>query len=246
MTTTERVRVPRPARRRGTPIALLAAILITSIAGVSAHIVRGVVDPALATAFVSSPTATQDAPVKIMWVNQATLSSVDTGLRVVCFYAANTSPARADDPNWPRVTALGFEVPGALSGFTLLEPLDGEWELVEGGTAAIPGREAVTLDFAMISRVNRPRRSREGRNGPRGISPGQSPTRGTGTRFCVSGPFPDTLPNLSDPHGPPVATTIEGLINGVVVGFDRVQPHGPSRDVGLWESPQRFVPLYPE
>jgi len=245
MTTTERVRVPRSARHRRTLIALLAAIFIASIAGVSAHIVRGVIYPALATAFVSSLTATQDAPVKIMWVNQATQGTVDTGLRVVCFYAANTSPARADDADWPRVTAVGFELPGAPSGFSLLEPLDGEWELVEGGEAAIPGHGTVALDFALRAHVNPAGWFRKGPQDPLGIPPGQPQTRGSGTRFCVSGPFPDTLPNPSDPNQP-IATTIEQIINGAVVGFHRVQPHGPSTDVGLWENPQRSVPLYPE
>jgi hypothetical protein len=31
-----------------------------------------------------------------------------------------------------------------------------------------------------------------------------------------------------------------------VVGFHRVQPQGPSTDVGLWENLARTVPLYPE
>ena len=60
--------------------------------------------------------------------------------------------------------------------------------------------------------------------------------------FAVA--FPDTLPDLSDP-GKTVATTIEGIINGVVVSFQRVGPDGPSRDLGIWENPQRAVPLYP-
>jgi hypothetical protein len=78
-----------------------------------------------------------------------------------------------------------------------------------------------------------------------GITPGQPAVRGSGTRFCVSGPFPDSLPNPADPNAP-ITTTVEQILNGVVVGFHRVQPQGPSTDVGLWENLARTVPLYPE
>ena len=236
---TQRVRVPQSARHRRTLIALLGAIFMASMAGVSAHIVRGVVNPTLATAFVSSPSGGLDAPIKIVWGAQ------DTRLRVVCFNVANTSLPRADDADWPRVTAVGFELPGAPSGFALLTPLDGEWELVEGRTAAIPGHEAVTLDFALVARVNPAGFSQKGPRDLLGIPPGQPQTRGSGTRFCVSGPFPDTLPDPSAPHER-LATTVEHILNGVVVGFHRVQPDGPSTDVGVWESPLRSIPLYLE
>ena len=76
----------------------------------------------------------------------------DTGLRVVCFNAANTSLPRADDADWPRVTAVGFELPGRPSGFALVEPLDEKWELVEGIRVAISGRGTVAVDFAMVAR----------------------------------------------------------------------------------------------
>jgi hypothetical protein len=237
--TTERVRLPRFIRSRRTLVALLGAILVASVAGVSAHVIRGVMNPTFVTAFVSSPSAGTDAPIKIMWGTQ------DTGLRVVCFYAANTSIPRADDADWPRVMGVGFELPGRLAGFSLVEPLNNEWELVEGRTVAIDDRGTVALDFAIVARVNPAGWFRRGPHDPRGIPPGQPATRGSGTRFCVSGPFPDTLPDLSDPSTT-VATTIEAVINGVVVSFHGVEPHGPSRELGLWENPQRFVPLYPE
>lgn len=220
-------------------VALLVAIVAASAAGVSAHVVRGVVNPTLATAFVSSPSAGTDAPIKIMW------SAQDTGLRVVCFSAANTSIPRADDADWPRVIAVGFELPGRPSGFALLQPLDGDWELVEGRTVAIADRGTVAVDVAIVARVNPAGWFRRGPHDPRGIPPGQPAARGSGTRFCVSGPFPDTLPDLTDPSKT-VATTIEGILNGVVVSFQGVEPHGLSRDLGIWENPQRAVPLYPE
>jgi len=217
-------------------IALLGAIIVASITGVSAHIVRGVINRTLATAFVSSPSATQDLPIRIMWGTQ------DTGLRVACFSAANTSPPRGDDPDWPRVTGVGFELPGSPSGFALLEPLDGEWELAEGVQAQIPGHDTVTLDVAIVARVNPVGHSRRGPHALLGLPPGQLAVRGSGTRFCLSGPFPDTVPDLTAP-GQRVTASIEQILNGVVVAFHRVEPHGGSTDVGVWESPLRTIPL---
>ena len=195
-------------------------------------------NPTLATAFVSSPSAREDAPIKIVWGAQ------DTRLQVVCFHAANTSSPRADAADWPRVMGVGFELPGSASGFSLLQPLDDRWELVEGGTVSIDGRGTVALDFAIVARVNPIKWFRKGLHDPGGIPPGQPVTQGSGTRFCVSGPFPDTLPDLSDPSKT-VATTIERIINGVVVSFHGVEHRGPSRDLGLWVN-RPSVPLYPE
>jgi hypothetical protein len=137
---------------------------------------------------------------------------------------------------------VGFELPGAPSGFALLEPLDGDWELAEGIQAQIPGHDTVTLDVAIVARVNPAGYSRRGPHFLLGLPPGQLPARGSGTRFCVSGPFPDTLPDLTTP-GQRVTASIEQIINGVVVAFHRVEPHGPSTDVGVWESPLRTIPL---
>lgn len=158
---------------------------------------------------------------------------------------ANTSLPRAADADWPRITAVGFELPGTPSGFSLLEPLGDEWRLAEGTRANIPGQGTLALDLAIVANVNPAGFSPEGPNNPLGIEPGQPQARGSGTRFCVSGPFPDTLPNPDNP-ATEVATTIEHLINGVVVGFHRVQPHGPSTDVRVWADPRRSIPLYPD
>jgi RNA polymerase sigma factor (TIGR02999 family) len=183
-------------------------------------------------------------------VDQARRSQAEKrggGLTMVTIEAA--SPASA--PNIVDVLALdqALEELASMderpSGFSLLEPLNDEWELVQGGTVAIADRGTVALDFAIVARVNPAGWLRRGPHDPRGIPPGQPATRGSGIRFCVSGPFPDTLPDLSDPSKT-VVTTIEGIINGVVVSFQRLEPHGPSRDVGIWENPQRAVPLYPE
>lgn len=200
--------------------AMLLAITGWTLEHVSAHTVRGLAFPAGATAFVSSPSAGSDAPIALAWPGQ------DTGLRVVCFNAANSSPAVAAQPDWPRVFGVGFELPGALSGFRLVSPSTGAWEIVEG--AALPlGAASVGLDFAIVARP-----------GPlRGLPPGQSAVRGSGQRFCVSGPFPATV------NGAPA--TIETLLNGVVVGFAASDGPGALVDFGVWTDPSRSIPLYP-
>ena len=101
---------------------------------------------------------------------------------------ANPSDERVDRPGWPRVTGVGLELPGAPTGFALLSPLDGNWELSEGVTVSMPGHDPVTLDFAIHARVNPTGRTPGRPHQPRGVPPGQPDlTRGTGTRFCVSG-----------------------------------------------------------
>jgi hypothetical protein len=141
------------------------------------------------------------------------------------------------------VIGVGLELPGTIAGFALLDPLGDDWELVEGKRAVIPGHGPVTR-----LRPGRPRQSPtvlpKGPSRLPGIPPGQAAVRGSGTRFCVSGPLPDVLPDPAVP-GQTVPTTIESLLNGVVVSFHRVEPHGPSFDVGLWDNAQRLVPLYP-
>ena len=187
-------------------------IVIGPLATLSAHLVKGILYPTQATAFVSSPSAAEDAAVAIRW------GADDTGLRIACFNVANTSPVLQGSPGWPKVTAFGFELSGARAGFTLLTPSDGSWQVVSNVPASLLGRGNVTLDLAILS------------SGP-GLSPGQAAVRGSGTRFCLGGPFPDGF-------------NIEQLINGVVVGF-QVQESGPLVDLGLWDNPQRVVPLFP-
>jgi len=220
---------------------LLLALVCTDIVNVSAHVIVGRTSPTLTTAFVSSPSAASDAPVRVVW------GATDTQLRVACFHVANTSPVRVDRPGWPRATGVGFELPGSLSGFALIAPLNGDWELIEDVPASVPGHASVTLDFVIRARVNPTGRTPGRPDDPRGIPPGQPAVRGSGTRFCVSGPFPDLLPNLTtaDPLDT-IPTTIEALINGVVVAFDGVvgAPRDGS-DVGVWDNAARIIPMYP-
>ena len=215
--------VPGNNRRLALTTVLLS---IGALVGVSAHVIRSAANPMTVTAFVSSPTSGVDAPIPVAW------GSLDTGLRVACFYAANTSQPRSDDAAWPRVTAVGFELPGQPTGFTLLSPLGGDWALVEGVQVDMPQQGPVTLDVALVAPVNPMGRSVAGDPGwLLGIPPGQSATRLSGTRFCVSGPFPDGF-------------SIEQILNGVVVRFHGVDPYGPSIDIGVWDNPARTIPLF--
>jgi hypothetical protein len=90
--------------------------------------------------------------------------------------------------------------------------------VVNNAPASLLGRGNVTLDVALLARGA-------------GLPPGQAATRGSGTRLCLSGPFPDGV-------------NIEQLINGVVIGF-QTQANGPIVDIGLWDNAQRQVPLFP-
>ena len=221
-------------------VIVVLSLVFASLATVSAHVVVGQISPTLARAFVSSPSSATDAPVRVAW------NTTDTGLRVICFAAANTSQPRLDRPGWPRITAIGFELPGTLAGFSLVSPLDGEWELVEDVETSVPNQGTVTLDLALVARVNPMGRTPGRPDAPRGIPPGQMGVRGSGTQFCVSGPFPDRRPNLetADPEDS-IETTIERLINGVVVAFHGVDGNRRGMDIGLWDNAARAIPLFP-
>jgi hypothetical protein len=211
----------------------MTAGLVASAVAVSAHRIKGLYYEGLVKAFVSSPSSGVDSPVAIRW------STRDTGLRVACFFVSNSSAPRADLTAWPRVTGVGLELPGQLSGFTLLSPLDQGWDLVEGVPVNLPGHGAMTLDFALLAPVN-PVGHPRGPHQLLGLPPGMPDVPQNGQLFCVSGPFPDK-PGTN----PPLPYTIEELINGVVVRFHHVEGHGPSLDVGIWDNPARTIPLYP-
>lgn len=216
-------------------ILVLSSVFFASFAVISAHPVRSVTSSP-AKAFVSSPTSANDALVPLLWVNaQATPpATYDTGLRVMCFFVANPSLPDPARPDWPRITSVGFELPGASSGFALIEPAGGEWRLTENLPATLSGHD-VTLDFAIVSDVNPTGRTPGQPKDPLGIPPGQPEiTRGAGMRFCVSGPFPAQL------------TKIEDVLNGVVVGFHGVDGNHQGVDAGVWltQGVLRPIPLY--
>jgi hypothetical protein len=192
-------------------LAVATIAILCSFTTLSGHVVRGILYPTQATAFVSSPSAGDDSPIAVRW------GSDDSGLRVACFHVANTSPTQPASPGYPRVTAVGLELAGARSGFTLLTA-DAEWQVLSNVPASLLGRGVVTLDVVLLARSA-------------GLPPGQAAVRGAGARLCLSGPFPE-------------GATIEQLLNGVVVGF-QTQADGPIVDIGTWDNAQRVIPLFP-
>ena len=164
-----------------------------------AHTIKGVNHPTLATARLSSPTSAVDRPTPIP----------DTGLSVACFNVQNTSLYDA------RITALGFDLPGELTGFALVSPTDSNFT-AENEVGNVPSFPGILLDFALLTH----KRFASG-NPYLGLAPGQP------VRVCVSGPFP------RDPDGQ--LTTIETLLNYSYVRFKHVGPEGELDDVGIWE-----------
>jgi hypothetical protein len=148
----------------------------------------------LVSARVQSPNATlTDFPIPI-----------DEGLSVVCFRVRNTSPFDS------RITAIGFELPGDLTGFTLISPTDGAFRLIED-VARVPELPGVALDFALVTG-----RTFGGGRPEDGLAPSS-----TLTTFCVSGPFPQDVP-------------IEPLLDRGVLRFQRVGADGELGDVAVW------------
>lgn len=216
-------------------IVLLAALVLASLTAISAHTVRSVTSSPV-KAFVSSPTSADDAPVRIQWVNTSVTppATYDTGLRVVCFFVANPSASDPARPDWPRITSVGFELPGAPAGFALVDPVSEDWHLRENVADTLAGQD-ITLDFQIVASVNPTGRAPGSPQNPLGIPPDQPDlTRRTGTRFCVSGPFPPQL------------TKIEDILNGVVVGFHGVEGSHQGVDAGVWftQGALRPIPLY--
>jgi hypothetical protein len=110
-----------------------------------------------------------------------------------------------------RITAIGLELPGTLSGFALVSPLDRGLSVQEN-IQGVPGFPAVTLDVVISTgggfTSGRPRL---------GLPPSATPTA-----ICLSGPF--------DPKVP-----IETALNGVFVRFDSGDPNSTASDIGVWE-----------
>ena len=120
----------------------------------------------------------------------------DTGLRVACLRGQYVHGASGQRPEWPRVTAVGFELPGTLSGFSVA-PLDGN-----RGSWRTPGHFCpVTARHARLCSWRRRLRGADRMDGrtirvalrwanlPRGSA-----------RDSASGPFPDEHCRTSDEH----------------------------------------------
>ena len=174
---------------------LIVCVLVAIAAAVdlSAHRVIGVNHPTLHVAAVRSPAANvADMPIPIF----------DTGLSVVCFRVTNSSSTS-------HITGVGLELPGDLSGFALISPLDRGLSIEEGVDA--PGIPGATMDFAVVTGTHfAGGRTKNGIQKSEGV-----------VTICVSGPFPN-LP-------------IETMLNGVLVGFRGDDPATSGFDIGVWE-----------
>ena len=174
-------------------LAVLCVLLAMAAIKVSAHRVIGVNHPALHVAAVRSPAASvTDLPVPIY----------NTGLSVVCFRVTNSSDTS-------HITGVGLELPGDLSGFALVSPLDRGLSIEEG--VDVPGFPDATMDFAVVAGTHF-----AGGRSKNGIQKAEG-----AVTICVSGPFP--------------ATPIETLLNGVFVGFRGDDPVTSGFDIGVWE-----------
>ena len=129
-----------------------------------------------------------------------------TDLSIVCIRVRNTSEFDS------RITGIGLELPGDLTGFTLVSPTDSDFHLIEQ-VSQVPGLPDATLDFALVTG-----RTFGGGRPNTGLAPSASLTT-----FCVSGPFPQNVP-------------IERLLDRGVLRVQRVGGDGELSDVAIWES----------
>jgi hypothetical protein len=180
--------------------ALILCIAVSVSVVAHAHTYIGWLDPVNARARVQSPNANvADFPVPIP----------DTNLSVVCFKVRNTSPFDS------RITAIGFDVPGSETGYSLIAPADSGFQLIEQ-VANVPELHDTVLDFALVTG-----RTFGGGQPGAGLAPSA-----TLTTFCVSGPFPRDLP-------------IERLIDTGVLRMQRVGADGEAGDILVWENRPR-------
>lgn len=140
----------------------ITCIALYSSAAAVAHTIRGVNNPTLAVARLSSPTSSVDRPIPL-----------GGDLALACFNVQNRSPYAA------RITAVGFDLPGDFTGFALVSPVGAEFEL-ENEVGQVPGFPNLTLDFAVLTGKT----FASGKPAD-GLLPSTTPTQ-----FCVSGPFP--------------------------------------------------------
>lgn len=186
----------RPRTPRAAVMVTLAALALAGSA-VYAHNYVGLEHGALVRARVQSANAaTTDLPTPIEGTN----------LSVVCFRVRNTGPFDS------RITAIGLELPGEATGYTLVSPTDSDFTLIEQVTH-VPGLPDVTLDFALVT----------GRTFGGGRPHAGLPPSATPTTFCVSGPFQRDVP-------------IERLLDRGVLRAQRVGADGELGDVAVWEN----------
>jgi hypothetical protein len=184
--------------QRVTMIALIG--LVSSVVSLG-HTIRGVSNPTLAVARLSSPTSSVDRP-----------QPLGGDLALACFNVQNRSPFDA------RITAVGLDLPGELTGFALVSPVGAGFDL-ENEVGQIPGFPLMSLDFALLTG-----RTFASGNPWAGLPPSTTPTQ-----VCVSGPFP------RDPADASLFLPIEKLLDNSFVRFKNVGPNGDVSDVGVWE-----------
>jgi hypothetical protein len=148
--------------KHGFKTVLTICVLTFCVQAVLAHTIRGVNNPTLAVARLSSPSTAVDRPIPL-----------GGDLALACFNVQNRSPYGA------RITAIGLDLPGDNTGFALVSPVGTGFEL-ENEVGQIPGFPRLTLDFGLLSG----RRFASG-NPADGLAASSTPTQ-----FCVSGPFP--------------------------------------------------------
>ncbi len=167
---------------------------------VSAHNYFGLEHPALVRARVQSPNAsTADFPLPIP----------GTDLSVVCFRIRNSGEFDS------RITAMGVDVPGDRTGYTLISPTNTTFHLVEQ-VAGVPALRGVVLDFALLT----------GRTFGGGHPDAGLPPSSELVTVCISGPFPRDVP-------------IERLLDQGVLRLQRVGVDGELSDVAVWENRSR-------
>lgn len=184
-------------RTSRTALPIATALVVLAGAAVGAHNYVGLEHGAWVRARVQSPNAAvTDLPIPIG----------GTDLSVVCFRVRNTSPHDS------RITAIGLELAGDRTGYSLVSPTDGDFHLIEQ-VAHVPELEGVTLDFALVT----------GRTFAGGRPHAGLPPSDQLTTFCVSGPFDQ-------------ATPIERILDRGVLRVQRVGPAGELGDVAIWEN----------
>ena len=160
------------------------------------HTYFGLQHRTLVRARVQSPTAsTADFPIPI-----------GDSSSLACFAVRNTGLFDS------RITAIGFELPGELTGFSLVSASSSGFHLI-GPVEHVPELPDVTLDFALVT----------GRTFGGGYPHGGLAPDDPLTTFCVRGPFDPTVP-------------IERMLDRGVLRVQRVGADGELGDVAVWEN----------
>ena len=180
-------------------IAMTAGLVVVLTGALYAHTYVGLNDPTVRARIESPNSNVADLPQPIP----------GTADSLVCVNVRNASEFFD-----PRITAIGFDLPdppdgGPRIGFRLIESPAG-FHLIEG-VFNVPERPDAVLDFAIVT----------GHTFGGGRPDLGLPRSLTRTRFCVVGPFDQTLP-------------IERMIDHGVLRFQRVGADGEAGDIAVF------------